>query len=170
MNSNVIIDKIYTIRGMKVMLDSDLSELYNVPTKRINEQVKRNSDRFPEDFMFRLTDEEWFNLKSQYATSSWGGRRNLPFAFTEHGILMLSSVLNSEKAIAVNIHIVRVYTKLRNMHVAHQKILDELNAIKQKVGSNSSDIDLIFNYLKQLEQNSQNNSTNQNRKRIGYKK
>jgi hypothetical protein len=87
------------------MLDNDLSELYLVETKRLNEQVKRNIKRFPEDFMFQLTIEEWENLKSQNATSSWGGRRIPPYAFTEHGILMLSSVLNSDRAIAVNIQV-----------------------------------------------------------------
>lgn len=100
----VIINKIYSIRGQKVMLDSDLAELYGVETKRLNEQVKRNNSRFPDDFMFQLTIQEWENLKSQIATSSWGGRRKLPYAFTEHGVLMLSSVLNSDRAIAVNIH------------------------------------------------------------------
>lgn len=95
----IITSKIYLIRGQKVMLDSDLAELYQVETRRLNEQIKRNTGRFPEDFMFRLTNEEWKNLKSQFATSSWGGRRKEPYAFTEHGVLMLSSVLNSERAI-----------------------------------------------------------------------
>jgi len=94
--NEVITNKIYLIRGQKVMIDNDLAELYQVETRRLNEQIKRNIGRFPEDFMFRLTIEEWKNLKSQFATSSWGSRRNEPYAFTEHGILMLSSVLNSE--------------------------------------------------------------------------
>lgn len=92
----IISDKIYLIRKQKVMLESDLAELYQVETRRLNEQARRNKDRFPEDFMFQLTGEEWENLKSQNATSSWGGRRKLPYAFTEHGVLMLSSVLNSK--------------------------------------------------------------------------
>src|SRR5665811_240024 len=108
----VIMSKIYLIRGQKVMLDSDLAELYGVETRRLNEQVKRNIDRFPEDFMFQLMEPEFENLKSQIATSSWGGRRKLPFAFTEHGVLMLSSVLNSNLAIKVNIQIMRIYTCL----------------------------------------------------------
>ncbi|WP_232456860.1 ORF6N domain-containing protein [Pedobacter psychrophilus] len=95
----IVMNKIYFIRNQKVMLDDDLSELYGVETKRLNEQVKRNIDRFPEDFMFQLNDEEFNDLKSQIATSSWGGRRKPPFAFTEHGVLMLSSVLNSKLAI-----------------------------------------------------------------------
>jgi hypothetical protein len=101
--NEMVMSKIYHIRSLNVMLDSDLAELYAVETKRLNEQVKRNSDRFPEGFMFQLTKEEFDNLKSQFATSSWGGRRTFPFAFTEHGVLMLSSVLNSERAIKVNI-------------------------------------------------------------------
>jgi len=102
-----IITKIYRIRNHNIMLDSDLAELYGVETKRLNEQVKRNITRFPDDFMFKLTKKEWTNLKSQFATSGWGGRRNLPNVFTEHGVLVLSSVLNSDKAIAVNIQIMR---------------------------------------------------------------
>ncbi|WP_232335618.1 ORF6N domain-containing protein [Mucilaginibacter arboris] len=95
----VVMSKIYMIRKEKVMLDEDLAALYGVETRRLNEQVKRNIDRFPEDFMFTLTEEEFANLKSQNATSSWGGRRKLPNAFTAHGVLMLSSVLNSKQAI-----------------------------------------------------------------------
>jgi len=98
--------KIYFIRGQKVMLDRDLAELYGVETKRINEQIKRNKERFPRDFMFLLTREELMNLKSQFATSSWGGVRKLPFAFTENGVAMLSSVLNSKRAIQVNIKLI----------------------------------------------------------------
>jgi len=165
----VIINKIYSIRGQKVMLDSDLAELYGVETKRLNEQVKRNASRFPDDFMFQLTIQEWENLKSQNATSSWGGRRKLPYAFTEHGVLMLSSVLNSDRAIAVNIHIMRVYTKLKEMLLIHKDVLVELETIKQKVGSNSNDIELIFNYLKQFELAKQQELDYQNREKIGYK-
>ncbi|HRN41733.1 MAG TPA: ORF6N domain-containing protein [Vicingus sp.] len=165
----VIINKIYSIRGQKVMLDSDLAELYGVETKRLNEQVKRNNSRFPDDFMFQLTIQEWENLKSQIATSSWGGRRKLPYAFTEHGVLMLSSVLNSDRAIAVNIHIMRVYTKLKEMLLIHKDVLVELETIKQKVGSNSNDIELIFNYLKQFELAKQQELDYQNREKIGYK-
>lgn len=165
----VIINKIYSIRGQKVMLDSDLAELYGVETKRLNEQVKRNNSRFPDDFMFQLTIQEWENLKSQIATSSWGGRRKLPYAFTEHGVLMLSSVLNSDRAIAVNIHIMRVYTKLKEMLLIHKDVLIELENIKQKIGSNSNNIELIFNYLKQFEQAKQQELDYQNREKIGFK-
>ncbi|MBI2281031.1 MAG: ORF6N domain-containing protein [Bacteroidetes bacterium] len=166
----IIASKIYQIRNQKVMLDNDLAELYQVETRRLNEQVKRNISRFPDDFMFQLTTEEWENLKSQNATSSWGGRRKLPYAFTEHGVLMLSSVLNSERAITINIHIMRVYKRIREMLLTHKDVLMELETIKQKIGSNSNDIELIFNYLKQFEQIKQQELDYQNREPIGFRK
>ena len=112
----VLEKRIYLIRGERVMLDSDLAELYGVETKRLNEQVRRNESRFPADFMFQLTKEEDANLKSQFATSSWehGGKRKQPLVFTENGVAMLSSVLASERAIQVNIAIMRTFTKLRS--------------------------------------------------------
>lgn len=143
----VITRKIHLIRGQKVMLDSDLAELYQVETKRLNEQIKRNTSRFPEDFMFQLTKQEWNNLKSQNATSSWGGRRTLPYVFTEHGVLMLSSVLNSARAIAVNIHIMRVYTKLREMIITHKDLLLELEEMKKNISAQDERIDMVFDYL-----------------------
>ncbi|MFT5819111.1 MAG: hypothetical protein ACI8ZM_000334 [Crocinitomix sp.] len=147
MPEEIITSKIYLIRGQKVMLDHDLAELYQVETKRINEQIKRNKERFPNDFMFQLSREEWANLKSQFATSSWGGRRTLPYVFTEHGVLMLSSVLKSDRAIAVNIHIMRVYTKLRDMIIAHKDLLLEFEEIKKRISSQDDRIDLVFDYL-----------------------
>jgi len=113
-------NKIHLIRNHKVMLDMDLAELYHVTSKRLNESVKRNASRFPGDFMFQLTDQEWEALRSQFATSKKGrgGRRYAPFAFSEHGVLMLSSVLNSERAVQVNIQIMRAYTKLREVLLA----------------------------------------------------
>lgn len=112
----LVISKIYLIRNHKVMLDDDLAELYLVETRRLNEQVKRNIDRFPRDFMFQLTEKEWENLMSQIATSSWGGRRKMPFVFTEHGVLMLSSVLNSDRVIQVNIQISIAVTQNSSPH------------------------------------------------------
>ncbi|KRT16785.1 DNA-binding protein [Pedobacter ginsenosidimutans] len=147
---NIVVNKIYELRGLKVMLDSDLAELYGVETKRLNEQVGRNPDRFPEDFMFQLTDEEWLNLKSQIATSSWGGRRKLPFVFTEHGILMLSSVLNSRQAIQVNIQIVRIFTRIRQFIVDNGELKLEIEEIKQKVSNQDKNIELVFTYLDKL--------------------
>ncbi|MBK7559081.1 MAG: ORF6N domain-containing protein [Chitinophagaceae bacterium] len=143
-------NKIYLIRGQKVMLDSDLSALYQVETRRLNEQVTRNKERFPEDFMFQLTVDEYENLISQFATSSWGGRRKLPYAFTEQGVAMLSSVLNSPTAINVNIQIIRVFTKMRALLMTHKDILLQLEKIERKMGSHDEQIALIFSYLKKL--------------------
>jgi hypothetical protein len=160
----IIQSKIYLIRGKKVMLDKDLSELYNVENKRLNEQVKRNQDRFPEDFMFTLTKEEFENLRSQIATSSWGGSRKLPQAFTEHGVLMLSGVLNSPRAIKVNIQIIRIFTRMRELLLTHKDILLKLEKLEAKSEKNDADIQLIFKYLKQLL-----SPHAKPRKRIGYK-
>ncbi|MGB3851600.1 MAG: ORF6N domain-containing protein [Tunicatimonas sp.] len=166
----VIVSKIYLIKGHKVMLDSDLAELYDVPTRRLNEQVKRNQDRFPDDFMFTLTTEEWQDLKSQNATStgvsakSWGGRRTLPNAFTEHGVLMLSSVLNSQQAIKTNIQIMRIYNKMRQMLITHQDLLLKFNELEARVGKHDQSISQIFAYLKQLLQ-----EQSEPREPIGFK-
>ena len=111
------------------MFDDDLAELYQVETRRLNEQVKRNADRFPLDFIFQLTEKEYENLMSQNATSSWGGRRKMPYAFNEHGVLMLSSVLSSKRAIQVNIQIMRIYAKLRGIVIDQKDILIKLEQI-----------------------------------------
>jgi len=147
-----IINKIYQLRSKRVMLDSDLSGLYDVETKRINEQVRRNLKRFPDDFMFQLTTEEWENLRPQIATSSWGGRRTLPFVFTEHGVLMLSSVLNSEKAIDVNIQIIRVFTKMRELLLTNATILSELEELKKSINDHEEQFELIYGYLQKFSQ------------------
>jgi hypothetical protein len=165
----MIMSKIYLIRGMKVMLDHDLAELYGVVTRRLNEQVKRNLDRFPGDFMFQLNEEEFKNLKSQFATSSWGGRRKLPFAFTEHGVLMLSSVLNSNGAISVNIHIIRIFIRLREMLISNADILNRVNQVEQTLAGHDDKIILIFEYLRQLEQSRQQQEDHANRRRIGFR-
>lgn len=164
-----VINKIYLIRNEKVMLDSDLAELYGVETKRLNEQVKRNIDRFPEDFMFQLTEAEFENLKSQIATSSWGGRRTLPYVFTEHGVLMLSSVLNSDLAIKVNIQIMRVYTKIRNMLATHKDLLLKFEQFETKLADHNDKIMLIFEYLKQFEEAKQHELEQKERPLIGFK-
>jgi len=166
----VIMNKIYYIRGRNVMLDQDLAELYDVETKRLNEQVKRNLNRFPDDFMFQLNKEEFDDLKSQFATSSWGGRRTIPFAFTEYGVLMLSSVLNSDRAIKVNIQIIRIYTKMREMLLAHKDIFLQIEQMQRKLAEHDTNIILIFEYIKQLEQEKQQLIDQQNRKKIGYKR
>lgn len=162
-----IMSKIYFIREQKVMLDSDLAELYEVETRRLNEQVKRNILRFPEDFMFQLSKTEFENLKSQFATSSWGGRRSIPFAFTEHGVLMLSSVLNSEKAIKVNIQIMRIFTRIRELLTNNLSIKLEIEEIKKKIINQDKNIELVFNYLDELIEKHDNP---QPRKQIGYKR
>lgn len=148
----VIMSKIYLIRGKKVMLDRDLAELYEVETKQLKRAVRRNIGRFPEDFMFELTNEEFSNLRSQFGTSSWGGARYLPMAFTEHGVIMLASVLNSERAIQVNIQIVRIFTRMREMLASHKEILQKLEKIESKLTEHDNQIMVIFEYLKQLEQ------------------
>ena len=138
---------IYLIRGKKVMLDQNLAVLYGVETKRLKEQVKRNIERFPEDFMFELSKKEYENLRSQFATSSWGGTRYAPMAFTEHGVLMISSVLKSDKAIQVNIQIMRAFTKLRHL------ILDNVE-LRREIENLRADTDgkfrIIFETLDQL--------------------
>lgn len=164
LTEHTIISKIFIIRGEKVMLDRDLAGLYNVPNKRLNEQVKRNIRRFPSDFMFRLTKKEYENLKSQIATSSWGGVRKMPYVFTEQGVAMLSSVLNSDRAIQVNIQIIRVYTKMRGLLLTHKDILLKLEQLERKTSSHDEKIELIFDYIKQLVQ-----EKSEPRKRIGYK-
>jgi hypothetical protein len=146
----LVVSKIYQIRNHKVMLDIDLAELYHVETRRLNEQVKRNIDRFPEDFMFQLTEKEWANLMSQNAISSWGGRRKMPFAFTEHGVLMLSSILSSRRAIQVNIQIMRIYTKLKGMLTDHKDILLKLEKLERKVSKHDENFKTVFDYLKEL--------------------
>jgi hypothetical protein len=145
-----ILNRIFVVRGQKVMLDEDLSEMYRVETKRLNEQVKRNLKRFPKDFMFPLSKKEFENLKSQNATSRWGGRRKLPNAFTEQGVAMLSSILNSDIAIEVNIRIIRVFTKLREYALTHKEILLQLSKLDKEVKGNSRDIENIFAVLKEL--------------------
>ena len=148
----VVMNKIYRIRGQKVMLDRDLAELYGVETRVLVQAVKRNIDRFPVDFMFQLDDETFRNLKSQIVTSSWGGTRKNPYVFTELGVAMLSSVLRSPRAIQVNIQIMRVYTKLREMLLTHQDLLIKMNELESKVANQDKSIKQVFAYLKQFVQ------------------
>ena len=129
-----------------------MADLYRVEAKRLNEQVKQNIDRFPEDFMFQLNNEEWELLRSQFATSKEGRgrRRYAPLAFTEHGVLMLSSVLNSERAIQVNIQIMRIYSKLKGMIMDHKDILLKLEILEGKVSKHEKNFKVVFDYLKEL--------------------
>ncbi len=146
----VVMSKIYLIRGQKVMIDRDLAEMYGVETRTLNQAVKRNMERFPEDFMFQLNETELENLKSQIVISSWGGIRKLPFAFTEQGVAMLSGVLNSSVAIKVNIQIIRIFTKMRELLLTHKDILLKLEKLEKDVTENKQDIAVIFEALKQL--------------------
>lgn len=152
-----ILNKIYVIRGEKVMMDRDLAEMYGVETKVFNQSVNRNLERFPKDFMFTLTAKEYENLKSQIAASSladgkagWGGARYKPNVFAEQGVAMLSSILNSKTAIEVNIRIIRVFTKLREYALTHKEILLQLSKLEKEVKGNSKDIENIFTVLKEL--------------------
>jgi hypothetical protein len=145
----VVVNKIYLIRGHKVMIDSDLAELYGVQTRRVNEQVKRNIERFPGDFMFQLTENEYNALMSQIATSKKGkgGVRKMPFVFTEHGVLMLSSVLNSKRAIRVNIQIMRIFTRVRQMLTDNSELRLAIQDLKDQTDDNTKHIALIFEQL-----------------------
>jgi hypothetical protein len=150
--AEVVARKIYLIRGQKVMLDSDLAELYETPTFRLNEAVKRNRGRFPEDFMFQLTKAEAESLTSQTAISNRGrgGRRYLPYAFTEHGVAMLSSVLNSERAVQVNILIIRAFVKLREVMATHRDLAQKIEALERKYREHDQEIQAIFKAIKKL--------------------
>jgi hypothetical protein len=166
----IITNKIYVIRGKKVMLDEDLAELYNVTTGNLNKAVKRNIARFPDDFMFQLTIEEYDNLLFHIGRSSWGGRRTPPQVFTEQGVAMLSGVLHSERAIKVNIQIMRVFTRMREMLETNKEILKKLDDLEKRDIEHDEKIMLIFEYIRQLEQVKQQELEQQNRKRVGYKR
>jgi len=146
----VVMSKIVLIRGIKVLLDKDLAEMYGVETKQLKRQVRRNTSRFPEDFMFELTQKESEILRSQFGTSSWGGIRYLPMAFTEQGVAMLSSILSSQRAIEVNIRIIRVFTKLREILMTHKDLIIKIEEMEKKLSSQDDKVSLIFNYLKQF--------------------
>jgi len=143
---------IYLIRGQRVMLDNDLAEIYGVPTKRLKEQVRRNSDRFPRDFMFPLTLQEIMNLRSQFATSSsgWGGTRYLPMAFTEHGAIMLANVLNSPRAVRASIAVVRAFVRIRETLSLHKELAVKLNELERKIANHDENIRTLFEAIRQL--------------------
>jgi hypothetical protein len=143
---------ILLVRGQKVMLDSDLADLYAVPTKRLNEQVRRNRRRFPPDFMFQLTPGEARALRSQNATSNRGrgGRRYLPFAFTEQGVAMLSSVLNSERAVVVNIEIMRAFVRLRRLMATHQELARKLTELEAKYEEHDERLTVVFEAIREI--------------------
>jgi hypothetical protein len=162
-----ILNKIYVFRGEKVMLDNDLAEMYGVETKQLKRQVRRNKSRFPKDFMFELSTKEFEKLRSQIGTSSWGGTRYNPMTFTEQGIAMLSSILNSNTAIEVNIRIIRVFTKMREFALTNKEILLQLAKLEKEVKGNNNDIENIFIVLKELIEKQQKPSPPRNK--IGFK-
>jgi len=167
----VIMSKIYIIRGVKVMLDRDLAKLYEVETRVLNQAVRRNEKRFPQDFMFQMSNAELEDWKSQIVISNSEkmGLRKPPLAFTEQGVAMLSSVLNSDRAIKVNIQIIRVFTKMRQLIETHSEILRKLEQIEKKDIEQDQHILLIFEYLRQLEQSRQQQEQQAQRKRIGFR-
>ncbi len=143
---------IFVIRGQRVMIDADLATLYGVETKRLNRQVKRNLVRFPKDFVFQLTPQEARNLRCQFGTSSsgYGGRRYLPYAFTEHGAIMAANVLNSERAVEMSVYVVRAFVRLREMLAAHKQLGEKLAELERKLATHDRQIIQIVKVIKQL--------------------
>ena len=170
MQLQTIQNKIYEIRGQKVMLDFDLAEMYNTETKRLKEAVRRNLNRFPSDFMFELTKDEFNSLRTQIATSKRGGTRYTPFAFTEQGVAMLSSVLKSDKAIEVNIAIMRAFVFVRQYALSHKDLTEKLNQLETKYNKRFKDVYDAINYLlKKDKQNKTKKIEPPKRNPIGFK-
>ena len=175
MPEELIFRKIYVIRDQKVLLDADLAELYGVETRRLKESVRRNIERFPEDFMFELTPFEWkalrirsesakTNLRSQIATSSWGGSRYPPMAFTEQGVAMLSSVLKSKNAIAVNIQIMRIFVRMRQLITSYKDLLKKIEKLEASDEEQNKHLKNIYSLIKELLE-----PAVKNRRPIGFK-
>lgn len=163
----IIMNQIYYIRDQKVMLDSDLAALYEVETKQLKRQVRRNAERFPEDFMFELTPEEYYNSRSQNGTLKQGENiKYSPMVFTEQGVAMLSSVLNSSRAIKVNIQIIRIFTRIRQMLTDNTELRLEIEKIKSKLDNQDKNMEVVFHYLDEL---IERKAEPQPRKRIGFK-
>jgi hypothetical protein len=187
MQLQVIQQKIFEIRGQKVILDFDLAALYEVETKVLNQAVKRNLERFPEDFMFRLTRDEWNNLrsqivtsslqgadnqknkKSQFVTSNYGGTRYLPYAFTEHGVSMAAGILKSDKAVQMNIAIIRAFIALRKFAIQYADIIEQLKELKDKVGNHDAQLNQIYDAIENLLDDKAERREWSDRQRIGYK-
>ncbi|HEV2483459.1 MAG TPA: ORF6N domain-containing protein [Puia sp.] len=172
MNQAIIQQKIYEIRGHKVMLDYDLAELYEVPTKVLNQALKRNISRFPEDFMFQLTREEYNNLRSQIVTLRLGGHgthsKYNPYAFTEHGVTMLASILKSGRAIEMNIAIVRVFIALRQFALHYKELADEIQEIRRNVGNHGEQLGKIYVAIEALLTEMDEQKSWEERDRIGF--
>jgi len=149
-SETIIEQQIYLIRGQRIILDRNLAELYQVSTKALVQAVKRNLKRFPSDFIYLLTRQEVANLRSQNVTSSWGGRRYLPYAFTEQGIAMLSSVLKSERAIQVNIAIMRTFVKLKRAALEHKDLAEKFRQLEKRMDEHDEEIKEIFEAIRKL--------------------
>ena len=167
MQLSVIQNKIYKLRGQKVILDFDLAEMYDVATKVLKQAIKRNSQRFPSDFMFILTQKEFQGLRSQIVTSKRGGTRYLPFAFTEQGVAMLSSILNSEKAIQINIIIIRTFVLIRQHTLNYKELQLKIENLEKLYNNNFND---IYKVLDLLLNDKQQKEHIEKRERIGFKK
>ena len=146
----VLAGRIVVIRGQRVLLDSDLAALYEVETKKFNQQIKRNLTRFPPDFMFRLTDDEFESLRSQNVTSKRGGRRYLPLAFTEHGAIMAASVLNSDRAVEMSVYVVRAFVQLRAVLLDHKALADKLAALERRVSHHDNSLAEVIDAIRAL--------------------
>lgn len=172
-NLTIIQQKIYELRDQKVMFDFDLAHLYRVETKRLKEAVRRNKKKFPADFMFELTKKEWTNLRTQFATSSWGGQRYPPFAFTEHGVTMLASVLNSDRAIKMNIAIVRAFISLKQMALQHKDLAERLEELRkelhERIGEHDTQLAAIYDAIENLLDDKAEKKNWAERQRIGFR-
>ena len=153
MDLSVIQSKVISLRGQRILMDFDLAALYQVDNKALKQAVRRNRARFPDDFMFELTSAEFENLRSQFVTSSLGGTRYFPFAFTEQGVAMLSSVLKSEKAVQMNIMIMRTFVMIRQYHTDYKDISERLNSLEKEMNVKFSDVNDALNYLMSPEGN-----------------
>ena len=166
----VIFSKIFLIRNKQVILDKDLADFYQVETKQLKRAVRRNNDRFPVDFMFEMTLEEFQYLRSQFGTSSWGGSRYVPMAFTEYGIVMLASVLHGQRAINVNIQIVRAFLRMREILNSQNIILSRLKKVETGQIQQGERINLIFQLLEEMDKEKEKRIDHQDRKRVGFKR
>jgi phage regulator Rha-like protein len=173
MNLAIIQQKIFEIRGQSVMLDFDLAGLYGVETRVLNQAIKRNSDRFPKDFMFQLTRRDLANLKSQIVTSRWGGTRKLPFVFTEHGVTMAANVLKSKKAIKMSIAIVRAFISLKQMALQHKDLAERLEELRkelhERIGEHDTQLAAIYDAIENLLDDKAEKKNWAERERIGYR-
>jgi phage regulator Rha-like protein len=171
LSKELVMSKIYKIRDQSVMIDRDLAELYGVETKVLKQAIRRNLHRFPEDFMFTMTKDELKNWRSQFVTSSSDkkGLRYAPFCFTEQGVTMLSCVLNSQRAIQVNIAVIRIFSKMREAFLTHKDLLLKMDEVTQRVEGQDEQIALIFEYIKQFENAKEEEWNQATRDKIGFK-